>query len=200
MNIYSTQFNTPYIYRLTDNTGKWYIGSRTIKNCHPDELGIKYFSSSKIVEPMFKENISEWKKEILYIGKEQEDVEELEGLILLVLDAKNSTMSYNMHNNSLYNVDWNCSKAGKLGIQKMTTEQRRNGGLKNVSTGHLSNIASSGGTAYAINRMNNKDFDKILTDKFISTAKKNGKCIYCNIETNLGNLKRWHGNNCKSKE
>jgi hypothetical protein len=47
----------PYVYRLEDKeTGKFYIGCRFAKKCSPKDLGVTYFTSSKIVAPLFKEN------------------------------------------------------------------------------------------------------------------------------------------------
>src|SRR5574344_1615296 len=57
-----------YIYKVTNIiTGQFYIGQRSSYTGSPeDDLGIHYFTSSKIVRPLFKNNTSEWKKEILY--------------------------------------------------------------------------------------------------------------------------------------
>lgn len=42
--------STPYTYLITHlPTGKKYYGVRYAKNCHPTDLGIKYFSSSKAI-------------------------------------------------------------------------------------------------------------------------------------------------------
>lgn len=47
----------PYVYRLEDKeTGKFYIGCRFAKKCSPKDLGVTYFTNSKIVAPLFKEN------------------------------------------------------------------------------------------------------------------------------------------------
>src|SRR5574344_2778096 len=60
--------NKGYIYKVTNIiTGQFYIGQRSSYKGTPEEdLGIHYFTSSKIVKPLFKNNTSEWKKEILY--------------------------------------------------------------------------------------------------------------------------------------
>src|SRR5574344_1552594 len=57
-----------YIYKVTNIiTGQFYIGQRSSFDGTPEEdLGIHYFTSSKVVRPLFKNNTSEWKKEILY--------------------------------------------------------------------------------------------------------------------------------------
>jgi major membrane immunogen (membrane-anchored lipoprotein) len=84
-----------YIYKWTHlPTYKWYIGSRTKNNCHPDD---GYICSSKIVKPLIKESPNEWKREIMFTGDPAE-ILVLEAEILKLLDAKNDFRSFNMHN------------------------------------------------------------------------------------------------------
>jgi ribosomal protein L37AE/L43A len=84
-----------YLYRLSEiSTGKWYVGSRTSKNCHPDD---GYICSSKIVKPLYKANPQDWIREILVIGNPT-DIRKLEADYLKSVDAANDPMSYNMSN------------------------------------------------------------------------------------------------------
>ena len=84
----------PYLYKLTQkSTGKWYIGSRTAKKCHPDE---GYICSSRHVKPMYFANPTDWNREILVIGP-AEYIRELETNYLKSLGAKNDPMSFNLH-------------------------------------------------------------------------------------------------------
>jgi len=84
-----------YIYKWTHlPTSKWYIGSRTKNNCHPDD---GYICSSKLVKPLIKSSPSEWQREIISTGSPEEIIL-LECNILQTLDAKNDPQSYNMHN------------------------------------------------------------------------------------------------------
>src|SRR5574344_59032 len=57
-----------YSYKVTNIiTGQFYIGQRSnYTGSTEDDLRIHYFTSSKVVRPLFKNNTSEWKKEILY--------------------------------------------------------------------------------------------------------------------------------------
>jgi hypothetical protein len=200
MNIYPQQLTTPYIYRLHDANSNWYIGSRTAKNCHPTDLGVKYFTSSKEIQVSFKNDTQHWIKKILYAGTVDDNIEELEGLLLEMLDAKNDPKSYNKHNNEkLNNNSWNCSKAGKLGIQKMSIEDRRRGGLKNGLTGHNKKIASAGGQAYAKRVKEDKEFCKVVSRRSSDAARVMIKCDYCEVVSNRGNISRWHNKNCKEK-
>jgi len=57
---------TPYCYVIKDLlTGKRYYGCRYAKNCHPRELWKKYFTSSKLIKKLIKEQgISSWEFEV----------------------------------------------------------------------------------------------------------------------------------------
>ena len=84
-----------YVYKWTHiPTMKWYIGSRTAKNCHPSD---GYICSSKVVKPMILENATEWKREIVSVGTSTEMID-LEKTILQLSDAKNDNRSFNQHN------------------------------------------------------------------------------------------------------
>jgi hypothetical protein len=84
-----------YLYKWTNKlSGKWYIGSRTRKDCHPND---GYICSSKLVRPMIIEDRSNWKRTILVIGNPQY-IRELESKLLTSLNAADSNMSFNQHN------------------------------------------------------------------------------------------------------
>lgn len=86
---------TAYVYKWTHiPTMKWYIGSRTSKNCHPMD---GYICSSRIVKPMILENVDDWKREIIDTGNVEEMLL-LETTILETFDAKNDPKSFNQHN------------------------------------------------------------------------------------------------------
>lgn len=84
-----------YLYKWVEKTtGKWYIGSRTRKNCHPND---GYICSSQIVKPLIKLNPNNWERVILVIGNPLY-IRNLESDLLLLLNAANNVMSYNQHN------------------------------------------------------------------------------------------------------
>ena len=96
---------TPFVYIWTNSdTQQYYIGSRTAKNCHPDD---GYICSSKIAKPLIMENPEQWVREILYIGEDAKEVITKETEILMERDCKNDKLSLNMHNG-----DGNFSNAG----------------------------------------------------------------------------------------
>ena len=74
--------NKGYIYKVTNIiTGEFYIGQRSSYTGSPeDDLGVHYFTSSKVVRPLFKNNASEWHKEILYRDVQYaETLDDMEG-------------------------------------------------------------------------------------------------------------------------
>lgn len=73
----------------------WYIGSRTKKGCHPDD---GYICSSKIVEPLIRNNPNDWIREIIEIGENPKDVREREKQILVEKSARQDPKSYNQSN------------------------------------------------------------------------------------------------------
>lgn len=87
--------HTSFVYKWIHlPTGKWYIGCRTAKGCHPED---GYITSSKLVKPLIKTNPKEWQREILHTGT-PEEILNLEVSLLEEFDAKNNPLSYNQHN------------------------------------------------------------------------------------------------------
>lgn len=116
-----------YIYKWTHiPTNKWYIGSRTKENCHPDD---GYICSSKIVKPLIEQAPEEWSREILYTGGKNE-MRALEGNILSSLDAKNNAQSFNQDNGDGNFVLWQHSEDTKKKMKKPKPEASRKNYLR----------------------------------------------------------------------
>lgn len=87
-----------YVYMWKEiATEKWYIGSRTRKGCHPDD---GYICSSKTVKPLIKANPDGWTRKILFVGEPKRALE-IESFTLVGMRAKQSEMSYNLHNQDM---------------------------------------------------------------------------------------------------
>jgi hypothetical protein len=87
-----------YVYKWTHlPTGKWYIGSRTRKNCHPND---GYICSSKTVKPMIEQNPNEWARTIIHIG-DAHAMRQLETKLLVELNAESNPNSFNKSNNGV---------------------------------------------------------------------------------------------------
>lgn len=131
----SEMAETAYVYELVDKeTGKWYVGSRTARKCYPMDLGVSYFTSSKVVEPLFRSNPERFEKKIIVVS-DGDYVVKVESSILRFRDAKNDPQSFNQHNGDGV---FNPSKTGRrvaaenqrLGkaIYAQTPEQRKASG------------------------------------------------------------------------
>lgn len=113
-----------YLYKWTQlSTNKWYVGSRTAKNCHPND---GYICSSKKVKPLINENSNEWIREVLAIGDPLYIVD-LERRYLTTLNAKEDPLSYNEHNgdgifSQAGKPSWN---KGKTGVQANTRKGQK---------------------------------------------------------------------------
>lgn len=94
-----------YVYRLVDKeNGKEYIGCRFAKGCSPKDLGVSYFTSSKIVAPLFKENPQRFDCFVIVTG-DQNYVINVEKTMLDFYDAVNSDKYYNRTNGRAIHPD-----------------------------------------------------------------------------------------------
>ncbi len=85
-----------FVYKWTHlPTGKWYIGSRTARNCHPND---GYICSSETVRPLIERNPDDWKREILCMG-DSKTMRKKETQFLKWFNAKKNPMSFNRTNN-----------------------------------------------------------------------------------------------------
>jgi hypothetical protein len=104
------QITHAFVYKWTEpSTGKWYIGSRAKKGCHPND---GYLCSSKFVKRLIEANPADWKRDIVLMVSPEDAVPYETGL-LQGLNAKHDSMSYNLHNG-----DGKFSMAGKTGWWK----------------------------------------------------------------------------------
>jgi len=117
-----------YVYRWTElSTGKWYIGSRTAKGCHPND---GYICTSKVVKPLIIANPNNWQRNIIYLGASKNALN-FEMQMLVGLNAAKREDSYNQHNQD--------GKFTRLGViespelRKKKSEARK--GEKNPSYG-----------------------------------------------------------------
>lgn len=81
-----------YVYKWTHMpTLKWYVGSRTAKNSHPND---GYICSSLTVKPMIKNAPTQWQREIVAVG-DRDAMLALELEILETVDAIHDPRSFN---------------------------------------------------------------------------------------------------------
>lgn len=83
---------TPFTYLIGWSVhNKWYYGVRFAKNCNPDDLWTKYFTSSKYVQQMREEHGEPDVVEVRRTFLSQIDARLWEQKVLRRLDAVKST-------------------------------------------------------------------------------------------------------------
>jgi hypothetical protein len=216
-----------FVYKWTHlPTGKWYIGCRTAKGCHPDD---GYITSSKLVNPLIQANPEEWQREILHIGT-PEEILNLEVVLLKESDAKNNSMSYNQHNGD--------GKFTRTGVAvPLETRLKQSESIKKIHPGKGKPSPNKGKIASEETRKkqslakigkkrppfsqetkekigaakkgtNHPNFGKPLSnehkqklrDAFIGKAKILVTCPHCGKVGGGGAMVRHHFDNCKYKE
>lgn len=127
-----------YVYQWTEkSTGMWYIGSRTKKNCHPDD---GYICSSKVVKPLIEKNPKNWVREILFIGDPKEAIA-MESKLLCDVDAAKNPMSYNQHNQNMKWTRLGCKDTPEVLLKKSKART----GSKNPSFGKCGELSPNWG-------------------------------------------------------
>ena len=217
--------HTSFVYKWIHlPTGKWYIGSRTAKGCHPQD---GYISSSQLIKPLIKQNPTEWKREIIKTGSPEEMIK-LETTLLESLDAKHNPMSFNQHNG-----DGKFTRTGvkvSEGTRKKQSESIKkvhpNRGKPSPNRGKIASEETRKKQSESKLGKKRKPFteqtrDKIRQAKLGSNNPSYGKtpseetreklrqanqgkketftCPHCGKVGSGGSMARWHFDNCKSK-
>lgn len=173
-----------YLYRWTEKTtGMWYIGSRTAKNCHPDD---GYICSSKYVKPLIKSNPSNWTREILVIS-DKDYIRDLEVKYLKSLQAVKDKQSYNKHYGgaTFTSAGEPLSEETKNKISASMTGDKHMFYGKTCSDERRKAIIK--GTTGV----------KKSTTENMRKPKRKDQCPHCGIWASGGNLAKWHLDNCK---
>lgn len=217
---------TSFVYKWIHlPTGKWYIGSRTAKGCHPAD---GYISSSQLIKPLIKQNPTEWKREIIKTGSPEEMIK-LETTLLESLDAKHNPMSFNQHNGD--------GKFTRTGVKvSEDTRKKQSESIKKVHPNRGKPSPNRGKVASEDIRKKQSEAklgkkrkpfteqtrDKIRQAKLGSNNPSYGKtpseetreklrqanqgkketftCPHCGKVGGGGSMTRWHFDNCKEKK
>lgn len=191
------QVTIPYIYLLHNKiTNQVYYGCRYAKNCHPDDLWTKYFTSSKYV----KELISLYGKdsfefEIRKTFNSQNESRQWEHRVLRRMKVIKDTRFLNQTDNISISPEAaskgmkgkfgeNCPTTGRR--WKLQEEQKKNRSGKN---NHM--FGKTGEKSYWFGKKN--PFTQ-------EAAKRLANCPHCGKIANFQNIARWHNENCKLKE
>jgi hypothetical protein len=218
--------HTSFVYKWTHlPTGKWYIGCRTAKGCHPED---GYITSSKLVKSLIKTNPKEWQREILHTGTAK-DILNLEVALLEQFDAKNNPLSYNQHNGdgkftrtgvkvpletrmkqseSIKKVHPNRGKPSPNKGKVATEETRRKqseaklGKKRKPFTEQTIEKMKVAATTRAENRGYVPCPDHLkeyFREKYKGQKKQQYICPHCGKTGSGGSMTRWHFDNCKDK-
>jgi hypothetical protein len=218
--------HTSFVYKWIHlPTGKWYIGSRTAKECHPED---GYISSSQLIKPLIKQNPTEWKREVIKTGSPEEMIK-LETTLLESLDAKHNPMSFNQHNGD--------GKFTRTGVKVSDdTRKKQSESIKKVHPNRGKPSPNRGKIASEETRKKQSESklgkkrkpfteqtrDKIRQAKLGSNNPSYGKspskeireklrqanrgkketftCSHCGKVGSGGSMTRWHFDNCKEKK
>jgi hypothetical protein len=218
--------HTSFVYKWIHlPTGKWYIGSRTAKGCHPAD---GYISSSQLIKPLIKQNPTEWKREVIKTGSPEEMIK-LETTLLESLDAKHNPMSFNQHNGD--------GKFTRTGVKvSEDTRKKQSESIKKVHPNRGKPSPNRGKIASEETRKKQSELklgkkrkpfteqtrDKIRQAKLGSNNPSYGKspseetreklrqanrgkketftCPHCGKVGSGGSMTRWHFDNCKEKK
>lgn len=170
--IHSMEDRTPYTYLIGwRDLDAWYYGRRTAKNCHPEELFIKYFTSSNIVTQFRAEH---GEPDVIKIHKYYSNVEECvkqEERFLKRMDAARNLRFLNQSNS-----DRCFDRTGTVTVKdendKISTVHTNN---PLYTTGKLVGHTKNKVRVISITDPNKKVFlDYINSDEIAS-----GKYIYC---------------------
>lgn len=219
--------HTSFVYKWTHlPTGKWYIGSRTAKGCHPED---GYITSSKLVKPLVENNPEEWQREILHTGT-PEAMLNLEAALLEEFDAKNNPLSYNQHNG-----DGKFTRTGV--VVPLETRLKQSEAIKGDNHPNKGKPGPNLGRTFgedtrkkqseaklgkkrkpfteqtiekmkaaAIARVEERGYvpcpdhlKEYFREKYKGQKKQEYNCPYCGKVGSGGSMTRWHFENCKHK-
>lgn len=213
-----------YLYKWTYiPTQQWYIGSRTRKDCHPND---GYICSSAKVEPMIVASRKDWIREILIIG-EPLYIRTLEGVYLTLLSAAQDPMSFNEHNatGEFHRTGKSHSEKTKKKLRDAflgtthTEETRkkmsesRTGNNNHFYGKHHSEDTKQALSAINLNKVMSADTKLKISNTLTGTVRPDSVkkqisesvkqlpkllCVHCNNNFLPAHFGRFHGNNCKS--
>lgn len=197
----------PYTYLIGwSSHNKFYYGLRYGIGCDPNELWKTYFTSSKYVKD-FREKYGE--PDIIQVRKIFDCKEKAclwEHRVLKRIKAKDRDEFLNQTDNIAIS-----SEAAKRGVETMRNMAiHPNKGQKRPhlteynksKTGKLNHMWQIGEKHphYGKRGKEAPNYGNKQTDYQKQKASEKFKCVHCNKMMNIGNLKRWHNDNCKQKQ
>jgi hypothetical protein len=121
---------TPFSYVITQiSTGIRYYSIKFAQGCQPKDLGTTYFSSSRTVNKLIKEEgIQNFKFEVRKIFQTRDEAIKWETKLLSRINAAQSPYWFNKHNGTLNffrALGYKCSEATKQNMRKPKSEEHK---------------------------------------------------------------------------
>jgi len=204
----------PYTYKLIFKpTGQYYYGVRYSKDCHPEELFVKYFTSSKHIHKLIKEyGVDTFTYKVSKIFKTPKEAIDHEHKLLCRVNADKNGKFINKTKNKAIK-----SNKGLIVIHHI---------LLDIETWHDPNLPIPEGWVRGASSKRKRNLSISLSKKYnsgytphnkgkklkptgpcsnnrrknISESRKKTKkitCNFCNRSFDPGNYKKFHGDNCK---
>lgn len=199
----------PYTYLLINKATKQvYYGCRYAKGCNPDDLWVTYFSSSKYVKELIQEHgIDSFEHKIRRTFSSAELARNWENRVLKRMKVINDNRFLNKTDNkSISPEDASKGQKGKTGSLSPSYGRKNKAlsalnssriGEKNHMFGRRGELAPRFGITGEKHPMYGKHHTEEAKQKISS---KKEMCCHCNKVFTIGNIRRWHNDNCKLKE
>ena len=199
MNIY----NKPYTYLIGwTQHNKYYYGARFAKNCHPDDLWKKYFTSSYYVK-QFREQYGE--PDVIQVRQTFDNADSALAWESKVLHKMNVMTNDTFLNQAIGGI-WGTSN---LERNKKISESRKGFKVSDATKSKLSAIVTEWHKHNTTGMQGRNHSPKTIA---IMKQKKQGsnhpmsgrkqeviKCPHCSKEVGVNMAKRWHLDNCKMR-
>lgn len=212
----------PYTYIITHIASNVkYYGVQYKNNSNPNDLGVSYFSSSKVLKELIKkEGLLNFKFEVRKIFETKEKAIEWESRFLTRVDAANSSKWFNLRNGSgLKSGGYKLSEVTRQRMSKPKSKEHKEKlklhldenrkipewndkmkeSLSEKMKGHSFNLGCK-------HQFRSEEHCKKISNFLIGNKNGEGKhnmklftCPHCRKEGKGGNMTRYHFDNCKKK-
>lgn len=193
----------PFTYLLKFKpTGQLYYGSKYAKGCNPSQLWTTYFTSSKKIKELIKENgIDSFDFEIRKTFETREDAREWENRFLTKVRAAQSDLWLNQHNGA---KKFFCRGHRGLVGHKQSEETKLKRRLSNL--GKKRPMFTQEHREKLSVAAKNRKWPIEVREQMSKSRKGVTKppqrqviCIHCKKEGAIRNMMRYHFDNCKFK-
>ena len=213
----------PYTYLITHKASNVkYYGVRYAKSSTPEDLGVKYFSSSSVVKRTIKEEgIEAFKFEVRKIFDSKEDALKWERRFLTKVNAAASPMWFNKHNGGLIATPrpkgYICNEHTRQKMRKPKSPEHRDKLIANLDSNRVIPTWSEERRIAHAEKMKGNSFGSIERKtsgwseerRSVHREKMKGNklgttkpklilaCPHCGKVGKQPNMTRYHFDNCK---